>query len=126
MPGAPISGAIALPSFLGGPLSFPEYRGPWVAVQAGLIVFGILLMFYGGNTLTPAINAARDAGPAGADRFHRLHRRSVRLNALMLVIGVALVVAHAARPAPRTSGIREAPVAVAPVTTSPTTVPNPP
>jgi hypothetical protein len=102
-----ISGAIALPSFLGVPLSFPEYRGPMVAVQALLIVAGILIMLYAGNTLTPAINAARDAGPEGHDRFVRLHRRSVRLNAVALVIGLSLLIAFATRPAPRTSGILE-------------------
>jgi uncharacterized membrane protein len=102
-----ISGAIALPAFLGVPLSFPEYRGPMVAVQALLILAGILIMLYAGNTLTPAINAARDAGPAEHRRFERLHRRSVQLNALVLVLGLGLLVAHAARPAPRTSGILE-------------------
>ena len=61
------SGAIALPAFLGVPLSFPEYRGPMIAVQALLILAGILIMLYAGNTLTPAINAARDAGPAEHD-----------------------------------------------------------
>jgi uncharacterized membrane protein len=102
-----ISGAIALPSFLGVPLSFPEYRGPMVAVQAILILSGILTMLYAGNTLTPAINAARDAGPAGHARFERLHRRSVRLNGLVLAIGVGLLIAYATRPGPRTSGIAE-------------------
>lgn len=102
-----ISGAIALPSFLGVPLSFPEYRGPMVAVQAILILAGILIMLYAGNTLTPAINAARDAGPAGHPRFERLHRRSVTLNGVVLVLGVGLLIAHATRPSPRTSGIVE-------------------
>jgi uncharacterized membrane protein len=102
-----ISGAIALPSFLGVPLSFPEYRGPMVAVQAMLILAGILVMLYSGNTLIPAINAARDAGPAEHPRFARLHRRSVRLNAVVLVLGVSLLIAFATRPAPKTSGILE-------------------
>jgi uncharacterized membrane protein len=102
-----ISGAIALPAFLGVPLSYPEYRGPMVAVQAFLILAGILIMLYAGNSLTPAINAARDAGPAEQARFERLHRRSVVLNAVVLLIGVGLLVAHEARPLPRTSGILE-------------------
>ena len=62
-------------------------------------------MLYAGNSLTPAINAARDAGPAEHPRFDRLHRRSVRLNGLVLVLGMGLLVAFATRPAPRTSGI---------------------
>lgn len=102
-----ISGAVALPSFLGVPLSFPEYRGPMVAVQALLILAGILIMLYAGNTLTPAINAARDAGPEQHPRFERLHRRSVRLNGLVLVLGLGLLIAFATRPAPKTTGIPE-------------------
>jgi hypothetical protein len=102
-----IAGALALPAFLGGPLSFPEYRGPWVGVQALIILAGTLVMFYCGQTLTPAINAARDAGPEGHERFERLHRRSVRLNAVALLLGVGLIVAFAARPASTTSGIVE-------------------
>jgi hypothetical protein len=101
------SGAVALPAFLGVPLSYPEYRGPMVGVQALLILAGILIMLYAGNSLTPAINAARDAGAEEHARFERLHRRSVRLNGLVLLIGLGLVVAHATRPAPRTSGIQE-------------------
>jgi hypothetical protein len=101
------SGAVALPAYLGVPLAFPEYRGPWVGLQALVIVAGILIMFYAGNTLTPAINAARDAGPPQQARFERLHRRSVWLNGVVLVLGLALLVAHAARPMPRTSGIVE-------------------
>jgi uncharacterized membrane protein len=104
-----IAGALALPAFLGGRLSFLEYRGTWAGVQAVAILAGILIMFYCGQTLTPAINAARDAGPEGRDRFDRLHRRSVRLNAVALLIGIGLIVAFAARPAPTTGGIVEDP-----------------
>jgi hypothetical protein len=102
-----IAGAIALPAYLGVPLSFPEFRGPHVAVEALGIVAGTLIMLYGGNSLAPAISAARDAGPAGQARFDRLHRRSVRLNALVMVLGLALLVAFANRPKPRTAGIVE-------------------
>lgn len=102
-----VSGAIALPAYLGVPLSFPELRGPMVGVQALVILAGTLSMLYGGNSLTPAINAARDAGPEGKARFDRLHRRSVRLNGLVLVLGVGLLIAFANRPSPRTVGIVE-------------------
>src|SRR5262249_5412917 len=50
---------------------------------------------------------ARDEGPAGHERFVRLHRRSVGLNALVLVVGLGLLLAFASRPGPRTSGIQE-------------------
>jgi len=102
-----ICGAIALPAFVGVPLSFPEYRGPMVGVQALLILAGTLMMLYAGNSLTPAINATRDAGPEGQPQYERLHRRAVRLNGVVLVLGVGLLIGFAIRPAPRTSGILE-------------------
>lgn len=100
-------GAIALPSLMGVPLSFPEFRGPLVALQALSILAGILVMLYGGNTLTPALNAAREALPAGKERLDRLQRRAVWLNHAVLVLGAGLIVAFANRPAPRTLGIVE-------------------
>jgi hypothetical protein len=102
-----VSGAVALPSAVAVPLCFPELRGPWVGVQALAILAAVLIMLYAGNALTPAINAAPDAGPEGHARFERLHRRSVRLNGLVLVIGLGLLVAFAARPVPKTAGIVE-------------------
>lgn len=72
-----------------------------------MILAGILCVLYCGNSLTPAINAARDAGPSGQERFRRLHRLSVRLNSVVLILGVALLVAFATRPAPQTPGIIE-------------------
>jgi hypothetical protein len=76
------AGAVALASFVCGSLSYPEYRGTATAIQSLLLLAGTLAMLYGGNTLTPAVNAARDAGPPGSARFERLHRRGVRLNGL--------------------------------------------
>jgi uncharacterized membrane protein len=102
-----IAGAIALPSFVGRPLCYQEFRGPMVGVQAMVILAGILCMLYAGNSLTPAINQARDAGPAGQKRFEQLHRRAVRLNAFVLVLGLGLLLAFANRAAPRTSGLVE-------------------
>ena len=101
------AGAIALPSFVAVPLCYPEYRGGSIAIQSMAILAGTLLMLYGGNSLTPAINAARDAGAEGRERFKKLHRRSVRLNGFVLVIGVGLLIGFANRPAPRSSGIQE-------------------
>jgi uncharacterized membrane protein len=102
-----VAGSIALPAFLGGPLSFPEFKGVWAGVQAFLILGGILIFLYCGNTLTPAINAARDAGPEEADLFDRLHLRSVRLNAVVLIVGTVLLVAHATRHPPRAPAVSE-------------------
>jgi hypothetical protein len=102
-----ICGAQALPACMAVALCYPEYRGTRVGVQALAIIAGIMIMLYAGNSLTPAINAARDSGPAGQQRFERLHRRAVRLNAAALVIVLGLLIAFAMRPAPRTSGIVE-------------------
>ena len=99
-----VSSAVALPCLVCGSLSFPELRGPMVGVQAALIAAGLGIMLYCGNTLTPAINQARDEGPGSADRFERLHKRSVILNAVALLIGTVLLVAFATRRPPRTSG----------------------
>jgi hypothetical protein len=102
-----IAGAIALPAFVAGPLCYHEFRGPMVGVQAMVILAGILSMLYGGNSLTPAINQARDAGPGARPRCDQLHRRAVRLNGGVLIMGLGLLIAFAIRPAPRTSGIVE-------------------
>jgi hypothetical protein len=102
-----VCGAVALPSSVAVPLCFPELRGPWVGVRALVVLAMTLVSVYAGGALTPAINAARDAGPAARPRFDRLHRRSVGLNLLALILGLGLLVAFAARPAPRTQGIVE-------------------
>ena len=102
-----VSGAIALPALAAVPLAFPEYRGPWIGLQAGLVLAGILIFLYCGNSLTPAVNAARDEGPESAERFDRLHQRSVRLNAIALLLGVVLIGVHASRRPPTTRGIQE-------------------
>jgi len=102
-----ISAAVALPALICGPLSYPELRGTWVGVQALLILADLGIMLYCGNSLTPAINATRDAGPGQAVQFDRLHKRSVRLNVVALAIGLALLVAFAARSPIRTEGLVE-------------------
>jgi hypothetical protein len=102
-----ILGSIALPAFVAGPLCFPEYRGIRVGIQAVILLGCILSMLYGGNSLVPQINRARDGGPASHDRFVRLHSRSVLLNTAVMLAGIGLLVAFACRPAPRTAGIVE-------------------
>ena len=51
----------------------------------------LLVNVYARQSLTPRINAARDAGEAGKATFDRLHRLSVRLNGLVLLVGLAAV-----------------------------------
>jgi Domain of unknown function (DUF4149) len=102
-----ISGAVALPAFVAGPLCYHEYRGAMVGVEALVMIGCILVMLYGGNSLTPAIHRACDEGPAGHERLEQLERRAVRLSAVVMVAGLLLFVAFATRPSPRTSGIIE-------------------
>lgn len=99
--------AVALPALVCGPLAYPELRGAVVGVQALMIGAGLVIMLYCGNSLTPAINAARDAGPAESARFDRLHKRSVRLNGVALLLGLALLVLFAARRPVQSAGLRE-------------------
>lgn len=103
------AGAIALPAVVCGPMAYPALRGPAVGIQALFILAGTLIMLYCGNALTPAINRARDGGPESASRFDALHKRSVRLNALALLIGVGLIVAFTFRRTPPSGGIVETP-----------------
>jgi hypothetical protein len=110
-----ISCALALPSLICGPLGFPELRGAMVGIQAGLILLGLGIMLYGGNTLARAINSARDEGLASSGRFDRLLKRSLILNIVALAIGIALLVGFASRKAPRSSGIEERSAAHRPV-----------
>ena len=94
-------GALALPAALGAPLSFPEYRGAWVGVQALLIVAGTLAMLAGANSPPPAPD---DPAPS---QLERLRRRAGRLAAVVLAINLTLLAAFAFRPPPQTAGIRE-------------------
>ena len=105
--GGAIAGAVALPAFVAGPLCYREYRGAMVGVQALVIIFGILLMLYGANSLAPAIGEAPGAGGSRSGRFEQLQRRSAGLNLLVVLIGLSLLVTFASRPAPKTSGIVE-------------------
>lgn len=59
-------------------------------IKPAIVIFTLLtlLNLYARQGLTPAINAARDAGPAQKPLFDRLHHRSVLLNAFVLLIGL--------------------------------------
>jgi uncharacterized membrane protein len=105
--GAAISGAVALAAFVAGPLCYHEYRGAMVGFQALVIIFAILLMLYGANALTPAICAAASEHASDPRRLERLQRRAAGLSLVVTLIGVSLLAAYTARPAPKTSGIVE-------------------
>ncbi|ADV63548.1 hypothetical protein Isop_2983 [Isosphaera pallida ATCC 43644] len=98
---------VLLPALTCRGLALPEARGPLLGLQLVAVLAGIVIQLYCRESLTPAINQARDAGPQGEARFKHLHRRSVRLNVVVLIIALMATVLHGARPAPRTSGIEE-------------------
>jgi len=66
------------------------WNGP---ARAAAVLFAVLTLvqILARQWLTPAINAARDAGASGQARFDRLHALSVRLNGLVLVLLAAYV-----------------------------------
>jgi hypothetical protein len=104
--GGAIAGALALPAFVAGPLCYNEYRGVTVAIQAVAIIFGILLMLYGANSLSPASGRAQGDCTASERRVED-ERRAIGLSVLLALVSVSLLVAHVIRPAPKTSGIIE-------------------
>ena len=99
--------AVALPAMVAVPLCYPELRRPSVGVHALLIIAAVLLMLHLGNSLAPALCAAKEGGAESHARWQRLAWRAVLLNSLVLMIGLGLLFAFAARPLPRTSGIVE-------------------
>lgn len=105
-----ISSVLALASYTARPLVVPELRNYMNLIFQGLLIFNILLAFYCGNSLTPAINRARDAGEAEKLKFDVLHKRSVRLNIISLLMGFICLIAFEGRKTPTTAGIVEEPV----------------
>jgi hypothetical protein len=92
---------------------FPRYYRALLALSVlatALAIAGIpagrwpaslwLLAAAGSLMLIPAINSARDAGPAGEARFRRLHGLSVGLNLVMLLACGWIVAAISRLPAP--------------------------
>lgn len=73
---------------LGGVSS--AWTGPLLLEIAIIVVMTCLTIY--SLTLVPRINAARDAGQAQDDRFKRLHKRSVVLNAIVLFLGLGALV----------------------------------
>lgn len=101
---------VALFGFTARPLVVPELRNYNNLIFQAILIFNILLAFYCGNSLSPAINKARDAGASETARFKSLHRRSVYLNIVSLMAGLICLVAFEGRVAPTSAGIVEEPV----------------
>ncbi len=99
------AGTVSLASFTSVVLIYPEWRGVQALIEIILYLAIVLTSLYCGNSLTPQINAARDAGPTESSRFERLHQRSVQLNSGMLLIGVFFLIIHAGRVRPVGSGV---------------------
>lgn len=56
-------------------------------IRPSIMLFGLLTLVaaYARQKLTPAVNAAREAGASGKVEFDRLHKRSVRLSGVLLL-----------------------------------------
>lgn len=66
----------------------------WTPVLVFLAALTALMIVFEGVSLwlVPRINAARDAGDAGAARFASLHRLSVMLTLAILLAGIAVLI----------------------------------
>jgi hypothetical protein len=104
-----ICGALCLSSMVAVPLCYPEYRGVRVGVQALVIIACIASTLYPGNSSTPAPNTASASiiDPAHDRQVLPLFRQAYLQSAVVAIAGIALLIAFATRPAPKTSGIVE-------------------
>lgn len=59
--------------------------------QVGLLLVMVLINLYARQSLMPRINAARDAGQMQQQQFDRLHRQSVILNGVVLLLGLIVM-----------------------------------
>ena len=78
-----IAGIIALGLVAGWSGSLPTIA----ALSAIMLLLQIISL-----KMVPFINAARDAGEAGASQFHKLHRLSVGMTVVVLLLGAAALV----------------------------------
>jgi uncharacterized membrane protein len=92
--------SVALPSIVCAALLVPALRGPQIGIMCGFALISALLMLYCGNVLTPLINQARDQGAESRPRFEKLHKRSVVINLVVLLSGLALAFLFALRATP--------------------------
>jgi hypothetical protein len=60
-------------------------------LQMGFLTLMVMINLYARQSLTPRINQARDAGDAQKGRFDRLHRQSVILNGIVLLLGLIVL-----------------------------------
>ncbi len=74
-------------------LTITAFSLAWPGVFNTLLVIASIMILLEGLSLwlVPRINAARDAGTAGAARFKRLHRLSVMLTLLILILGIGVL-----------------------------------
>lgn len=86
---ASTAGALALPAFLAVPLGFPEFRGLWTGIQAVLILIATLALLQAAHRL----DSDRAAKPSRV------------VPVLVVVLGLGLLPAFAARPPSRTAGL---------------------
>ncbi len=91
-----VCGALMLAALLG----FGVFAG-WTATTIALAsVTSVMIILEAISlVLVPHINAARDAGQAGEAKFARLHRTSVVLTLVILLLGIAFLAIVAARAA---------------------------
>jgi hypothetical protein len=102
-----ICGALTLSSLVAVPLCYPEFRGARVGVQALAIISCILITLYVGNSATATPDTRRAPGASSGEQEPHWYRRTVALNVVVVLSGIALLIAFTTRGAPMTSGIVE-------------------
>ena len=80
-------------ALMAGALVWAGFVTGWTASVSTLAAITAAMLLLAGLSLwlVPRINAARDAGPAAASRFQRLHRASVVLTVLVLGLGATVL-----------------------------------
>jgi hypothetical protein len=99
--------AIALAAMVCGRITHNEYRGPFTGLLAIVAISSILITTYGHHSLGPIARGNPVAGPSARAEWSGFTRRDVILNGLSLILGSTLLIAHVARPAPRSTGVIE-------------------
>ncbi len=85
-----VCGVIAIGAFL----IMSSSHSVWASIAVAQIVLLAVMVginIYARQSLTPRINVARDAGDGEKARFDRLHRQSVMLNGMVLLLGLVVL-----------------------------------
>jgi hypothetical protein len=99
--------AISLAALVCGRLTHNELRGPLTIVFALMAIASILLSTYGYHSVSKGAATAPGADSPSVEQAFQLDQSDWVINAVSLLLGLGLVISHATRPSPLSSGILE-------------------